>query len=65
MTHGTLPLDNPAENSKQLKIIIFYLQVYECLFVVSVFQLMSDFDLHESQENDHVVDNICDRADHI
>ena len=25
----------------------------------------NDFDLHESQENDHVVDNICDLADHI
>ena len=35
----------------------------------SVFKLMSvdqsDSDLHESQENDHVVDNICDLADHI
>ena len=24
-----------------------------------------DVDLHESQENDHGVDNICDLADHI
>lgn len=35
----------------------------------SVFKLIcadqSDPDLHESQENDHVVDNICDLSDHI
>ena len=37
--------------------------------LIIVFKLMSanqsDLDLHESQENDHVVDNICDLTDHI
>ena len=41
----------------------------ELITYLSVFKLMSvnqsDFDLHESQENDHVVDNICDLTDHI